>query len=342
MAGAEEPLSGMFRGKLGYMPPEQVCGEPIDGRVDLFAVGVMLWEAVTGKRLWGELHHAGIIRRLLEHDIPQLADAAPEADPELARICSRALAPLRDQRYPDAAAFLRDLEQYLDTLGGSVSSLTLGEMVQRSCADLKRAREEALRAALAQLHDWQLDEQPEPAATLLPLDSPLDLAPLTARRARRARRLRWLGWAGSLIGCLLAGMLLARQSLPGTEPLAAPAAPVAASAASSTQLASAVILAAPSAVARQPLAAPVTAEPPAPRELVTGASASLPAPQPARVRKPSKAQRSAKAPARAPRRLAAATKPAQPVAALPAPCEPPYVIDAHGIKRFRRDCMATP
>jgi eukaryotic-like serine/threonine-protein kinase len=353
MAGATEPLSGMFRGKLVYMPPEQVCGEVIDGRVDLFAVGVMLWEAVAGRRLWGDLHHAGIIRRLLEHDIPQLADVAPEVDPELERICSRALQPEREQRYPDASAFLRDLESYLATLGGNVSALALGEMVQHSCADLKRAREESLRAALAQLPDWQFGEQPEPAATLLPVDSTLELAPLTERGVRRRRH---TAWVGLLAACLLVGVFLARQSpsssastamvassassaaaLPASVMLAAPSAVVLAAP-------SAVVLAAPSAAVREPLLAHDAVERALPEATVTEVTAldvmaEEPVPLPARARKASKSPRRAAAPAVTRR----TTKPTQSTAALPAPCDPPYVIDAHGIKRFRRECLsATP
>lgn len=352
IAGAEEPLSGMFRGKLGYMPPEQVCGEAIDGRVDLFAVGVMLWEAVAGKRLWGDLHHAGIIRRLMEHDIPTLADAAPEVDPELARICARALAPVREQRYPDAAAFLRELEGYLEGVGGSVSALTLGETVQRSCVDLKQAREEALRAALAQIEDWQLEERPERTATLLPLDSPLDVAPHTERRVRQARR---LGWAGVLAACLLGGMLLARQSLPGADPPAA-------AAAARTELAATVTLAAPGAAARPPLViAPPTSEPVAAEPVAAEPVAAEPVALPRDERAPAAtvmaadarkqhrahwkktAERSRRAITRAPRQATPRREPktAQAALALPAPCDPPYVIDAHGIKRFRRDCVGS-
>ncbi len=360
-AGADRlsPLSGMFRGKLGYMPPEQVCGEPIDGRVDLFAVGVMLWEAVAGKRLWGELHQAGIIRRLMEHDIPQLSDEVPGVDPELARICSRALAPLREERYPDATAFLRDLERYLDTVGGSVSALALGQMVQHSCADLKLAREEALRAALAQLEHWQMGSKPDPAATLLPLDSPRDL---TLPGSNRPRRRRWLGGAGVLVVCFLTGLLLARPTGRDADPVA-PAAPLAAT----------VTLAAPGVTARPPLvvphgdepsaaaAAPSSAEPravsnaAASNAATTAAVASAEpvalepgepalaadarAAQPPRLEKSS--QRPRRAATRAPRRPAPRrkAKPASSVAALPARCDPPYVIDAHGIKRFRRDCV---
>ena len=49
---ADQTKSGLIKGKLPYMPPEQVRGEPIDSRVDVFSMGVVLWETLTGERLF--------------------------------------------------------------------------------------------------------------------------------------------------------------------------------------------------------------------------------------------------------------------------------------------------
>jgi eukaryotic-like serine/threonine-protein kinase len=345
MAGGEQSLSGMLRGKLGYMPPEQVCAEVVDGRVDVFAVGVMLWEAVAGRRLWGELNHAGIIRRLMEHDIPRLSEAAPQVDPELDRICTRALAPDRDQRYPDAGSFLRDLEAYLTRRGGSVSALVLGEMVQHSCADLKRSRAEALRAALALVADWQLDEDaPELTRTQLPRTPPLESSPagrshVPKRDSKTRQHRRTALWAALLLGCLLGGIGLARYSLNSSLAVSDPTlsalalAPPAASEGS-------VLLAAPASAAH---AAGAANSAPADSRAAGGAEASAAArldprrhlPAPARDDKPrSKPDRGAQraAPRRKPK------LPAVPLVAQPNPCDPPYSVDEHGIKRFHREC----
>ena len=323
MEGGEQSLSGMLRGKLGYMPPEQVCAEVIDGRVDVFAVGVMLWEAIAGRRLWGELNHAGIVRRLLEHDIPRLTDVAPDVDPELDQICSRALAPDRDQRYPDADSFLRDLERYLAARGGAVPAVLLGEMVQHSCAELKRTREEALRAALAQVADWHFEEDdggPEPTRAQLKLPGAPQLLQIPGLARRRRRTL----WAGLMLGCLLVGIALARYSLAPAARPGAQALPVAA---------------APAAVV--PVAIALAAPPPAARaELVAVDLTTEVALEAANADQPvSDKPRAGKKSGKRTRRNARQNAKTPPVAIPQNPCDPPYSIDEHGIKRFHRDCL---
>ncbi|MEO8183266.1 MAG: serine/threonine-protein kinase [Deltaproteobacteria bacterium] len=330
MAGGEQTSSGMLRGKLGYMPPEQVCAEGIDARVDVFAVGVMLWEAVAGRRIWGELNHAGIIRRLMDHDIPKLSEAVPELDPELDRICARALAPARDQRYPDADSFLRDLERYLAGRGGSVSAFVLGDMVQRSCADLKRSRDEALRAALARVEDWQLDEDddaPELTRTQLPLPRPAQSLSPSKRTLRRLNA----RWAALLLGCLLGGIGLARYSSAGPAPTLAGARPTPAAA-----LEASVALAAPAPAALAANSAAANDEEPIGEALLeTRRNIRAPSTRKNRPEKPLAAQRGTHRAAPRPSRKT----PVAPLSAPPNPCDPPYSIDDHGIKRFHRECL---
>ncbi|MEY2935595.1 MAG: hypothetical protein RL033_6344, partial [Pseudomonadota bacterium] len=155
-------------------------------------------------------------------------------------------------------------------------------------------------------------------------------------------------WVGLLAACLLVGVFLARQS-PSSSASTAMVASSASSAAAlpaSVMLAapSAAVLAAPSAAVREALLAHDAVERALPEATVTEVTAldviaEEPVPLPARARKASKSPRRAAAPAVTRR----TTKPTQSTAALPAPCDPPYVIDAHGIKRFRRECLsATP
>src|SRR5207237_10684986 len=86
------PRHRRHRGPLGYLAPEQVREHAVDGRADVFAVGVMLWELVTGRRLWQSQADASIVRRLGDGDIPSLPDD-PSLPPGLVEVCARALAP---------------------------------------------------------------------------------------------------------------------------------------------------------------------------------------------------------------------------------------------------------
>lgn len=134
--------AGRYGGKVTYMPPEQIRAESVDERADIFSVGVTLAEAALGHRFWGSTPEPLIASRLAAEDIPRLAEH-PELDAELVRICDRALAPKREQRYPNAAAFKSDLMHYLATLGGPLPQQELGAFVA-SVAGEERARLQAV------------------------------------------------------------------------------------------------------------------------------------------------------------------------------------------------------
>jgi len=119
--------SGEIKGKVGYMAPEQLSEERYDRRVDVFAVGAMVWEALAGHRLWKGVSDVDILRRLMEGDIPSLAEARPDAHERAKAICARALAPEPDARYPTALELRKDLLEYLAETGSSVGAAQLTE-----------------------------------------------------------------------------------------------------------------------------------------------------------------------------------------------------------------------
>jgi serine/threonine protein kinase len=87
-AGAvSKTTAGMFKGKLGYVAPEQVAGTDIDGRADVFSVGVMLWEALVGRRLTYGENEAAILHKRTTGTQARAIEARPEAAPELAALC---------------------------------------------------------------------------------------------------------------------------------------------------------------------------------------------------------------------------------------------------------------
>lgn len=101
---------GQLKGKLAYMPAEQVRNLKIDRRVDVYAAAVALWEALTSKRLFRADNEAGLIHMILEgaqHGPSVYNDEVPEA---VERVCSKALSVERDDRYSTAAEFADALE----------------------------------------------------------------------------------------------------------------------------------------------------------------------------------------------------------------------------------------
>jgi serine/threonine-protein kinase len=118
IAKAEGKLSitreGEIKGKLAYMAPEQLRGEEVDLRADLYSTGVMLWELVTGRRLFqpnADLEES--IRKILSSDIPSARQYA-DISPALETVLLRALAAEPRDRYESAAAMADALEAAVD------------------------------------------------------------------------------------------------------------------------------------------------------------------------------------------------------------------------------------
>ena len=141
--------TGIIKGKLSYMSPEQASALPVDRRADVFAAGVMLWEAAAGQRIWKGLEEIAIMHRLVTGEIPRLRDARPDASPVLDAICARALAPRAVDRHATADELRRELEQYLASQPQQVSMRDVGEMVTRAFAEdrqrIKNVIDEQLR-----------------------------------------------------------------------------------------------------------------------------------------------------------------------------------------------------
>ncbi len=136
---AVETEHGMVKGKVAYMAPEQLSGVDVDRRADIFVVGIMVWEAATGERMWGDVEHLTIMQRLVNGDIPASPKAAKAEVPEaLDKICRRALEADQKKRYATAAEFQRDLNAYLQTVGGRATAEEINTQMMALFADKRK------------------------------------------------------------------------------------------------------------------------------------------------------------------------------------------------------------
>jgi serine/threonine-protein kinase len=126
-AFAREPRPRVAKGKLGYMAPEQVRGEEIDVRTDLFAVGVVLYELIAGERPWGPVRGIQEIKAALHEAPTPLIEARPTVDRCLASAVDRLVDPDVARRFASPEDALRALGPYG---AGELGSLRLASAVR--------------------------------------------------------------------------------------------------------------------------------------------------------------------------------------------------------------------
>ncbi len=143
-----ETEAGVIKGKLRYMPPEQIAGEEVDRRADVFAVGVMLWEALSGRQLWEGLTAAAVMNRVLSGQIPAPQNPHAAIPEPLLAISARALAPERQGRYQSALELARALEEYLATHSPPATARELGKYMTERFASMRRAVRERIDGEL--------------------------------------------------------------------------------------------------------------------------------------------------------------------------------------------------
>ncbi|MCO4762497.1 MAG: serine/threonine protein kinase [Myxococcales bacterium] len=116
---------GTVKGKCAYMSPEQARGKPLDGRSDLFALGVCLWEMLSGKRLFVGDSDFETLNNVLRAEVPSLTEMNPEVPKELDEIVLKSLAKDRDERHKDVAAFVGDLRRWFYSTVPDPSAISL-------------------------------------------------------------------------------------------------------------------------------------------------------------------------------------------------------------------------
>jgi serine/threonine-protein kinase len=115
-AGTKLTVAGAIAGTPRYMSPEQVVGKEVDLRADIYSLGIVLYETLTGRQPFDGSTIAEILHKQSSAPLPTLASAAPDLDlPALEAVVQRACAKRREDRWPDMATFASALSQAIPT-----------------------------------------------------------------------------------------------------------------------------------------------------------------------------------------------------------------------------------
>lgn len=143
--------TGVIKGKLTHMAPEQLKGAPLDRRADIWSAGVVGWELITGQRAFHEQDEAQLIQRVASGSMARLKDVRPDLPQPLLAAIDGALAVNPDDRWPTADIFRKHLQTAAASCGGMADVDHVGAFVISVMADVIEARRERMRGSAA----WQ-------------------------------------------------------------------------------------------------------------------------------------------------------------------------------------------
>jgi serine/threonine-protein kinase len=217
---AQATRPGILKGKYDYMAPEYVAGKDFDGRADLFSLGVVFYELLTGKNPFADVMPQDIWDKILKYDPPPPSQLAPEVPRAIDAIVASALRKDPRERIPSGEVFAQMLQPFFSRAGRRPVQAVLGERVARS---MSRPRECDPQAAIAaflppeeldlgdRTQEIHLDELlelvepqdvPRPDFAVLASDQTVPKAP-TVRRRRWRQIQPW--WIAVAVGVLAVG-----------------------------------------------------------------------------------------------------------------------------------------
>ncbi|MBV8762564.1 MAG: protein kinase [Deltaproteobacteria bacterium] len=133
----EKTAPGIIYGKVAYMSPEQARGEKLDGRSDMYATGIVLWELLTGRQLFppGKDQPQDLLTRAKNPEVMRPSKRAPRVPAELDEICLKALAPAKDDRYADCDEMRMALQGWLAANAPTTDGTRMASFLQELFSD---------------------------------------------------------------------------------------------------------------------------------------------------------------------------------------------------------------
>jgi serine/threonine-protein kinase len=217
--------SGMLKGKHAYMSPEQVRGDPVDHRSDIFTIGIVLYELSTGHRLFVGRNEVETLEAVLQAPIPRPSMRAADFPEKLDAIIMRALERDPERRYQSAQEMQLELERSIPNVPGSAE---LGAFMHRLFGPIADEKQKVLtflrRGGALSWEEWDREEEQPPPLVLArrsSLEVPTDVFVRKTRKhlavgaTKPGAKKPWL-----VRGPLIVRMIAARAPVRFKRPLA--------------------------------------------------------------------------------------------------------------------------
>jgi len=201
--------SGTIMGTASYMSPEQIMGQPVDGRADLFSAGVLLFEMLGGKKPFAGDSATAVVYQIMHVEPPTIRSVVPDLPDALDEIVSRALQKKADDRYSRASEMASDLQMVkmmldlpLNSGDGSMAAAAAGT----GASAAPRMSTDKLFATTIGMKKPSGPMPPPRAATDSAVAAPVVAPPET----KKTSPVMWIGVAAAVVVLVLGGMYLMR------------------------------------------------------------------------------------------------------------------------------------
>jgi len=214
---SSDTKEGLIKGKVSYMSPEQASGKPIDNRSDIFSTGILLYEMITGERMF-EGSDFNVLDRVRKADFEPAENLVPDLPREVSQILDKALAKAVTRRYKSCGEMLADLEACLSAFPVRPSAEGLSQYMKALFAEEIAAEAAALQRAEVQLSEWKGEQVSEAKTKTLQILEHIEPVPTKKTEVPRSTHKLWLGtWAAVMIVAAVFLALLFKQK-PATKP----------------------------------------------------------------------------------------------------------------------------
>ncbi|HWM87718.1 MAG TPA: serine/threonine-protein kinase, partial [Kofleriaceae bacterium] len=211
--------TGALKGKYAYMSPEQVLGQPVDRRSDVWSLGIVLYELLTAQRLFWRDSEYKMFQAILDEPIPPLGERRPGLPPRVVAVAERALSRDPALRQGSAREMSEALEEAMAGAGGVWRPGRVGDYVNEHFGALMEERRRDVQSGLSgkrRAGEEDVETTAETAAEeqLGPDDFFIDVETGTGRARREGGLRSWLGGLALLAALGGGGVFAWRQWMP--------------------------------------------------------------------------------------------------------------------------------